>query len=97
MSALLFHIVPKIGDQLFHRDERVSFFSVATVAVIAFAGFVVIADDPLAFAPIKKQIFQSVGPLGSDAWQLPDFDLDYDSVGEIKSAILQENGGSQHV
>jgi hypothetical protein len=95
MSALLFHIVPKIGDQLFHRDERVSFFSVAIVAVIAFAGFVVTADDPLAFAPIKKQIFQSVRPL--DAWQLPDFDLDYDSVGEIKSAILQENGESQHV
>jgi hypothetical protein len=59
-KPLSFHVCPEIGEQLLGGREFVSLLFLADMPVIAFAGFIVVAQHALSFDDERQAIPEPV-------------------------------------
>jgi hypothetical protein len=67
------YVVKKVSHQLAHGSEFVGYFLCNPVAVVAFAGFVVVSQNTLTADNIGKPVFEVVMTSRQRHWQLPDY------------------------
>lgn len=86
---MLTHIGQEVRQQLAEGGEPIGFLLVAVVPVIAFAGLVVVADQPLSAVAVEQGILEQVRGARNGGGDLPKLQLQNRAV--IIAALAMED------